>query len=84
MSFALLSAPRINISEQYDLSKLANLTLALSRLPDARNETRRTIRLSFDYKTSEIGPGDVFEVDEERYRLICHNLRRILVVPCMV
>ncbi|KAG2164729.1 hypothetical protein VTO58DRAFT_103270 [Aureobasidium pullulans] len=64
MSLALSSAPRINISEQYDLSKLANLTLALSRLPDARNETRRTIRLSFDYKNSEIGPGEVVVVDE--------------------
>ncbi|THW07834.1 hypothetical protein D6D24_09488 [Aureobasidium pullulans] len=53
-----------NLSEQHDLSKLANLTLALSRLPDARNETRRTIQLSFDYKTSEIGPGDIFVVGE--------------------
>ncbi|KEQ85611.1 hypothetical protein M438DRAFT_295355 [Aureobasidium pullulans EXF-150] len=53
-----------NLSEQHDLSKLANLTLALSRLPDARNETRRTIQLSFDYKSSEIGPGDIFVVGE--------------------
>ncbi|THX70569.1 hypothetical protein D6D05_08572 [Aureobasidium pullulans] len=53
-----------NLSEGHDLSKLANLTLALSRLPDARNETRRTIQLSFDYKSSEIGPGEVVAVDE--------------------
>lgn len=53
-----------NLSEQHDLSKLANLTLALSRLPDARNETRRTIQLSFDHKNSEIGPGDVIAVGE--------------------
>lgn len=53
-----------NLSEQHDLSKLANLTLALSRLPDARNETRRTFQLSFDYKTSEIGPGDISVVGE--------------------
>ncbi|THZ84879.1 hypothetical protein D6C88_05688 [Aureobasidium pullulans] len=53
-----------NLSEQHDLYKLVNLTLALSRLPDARNETRRTIQLSFDYKSSEIGPGDIFVVGE--------------------
>ncbi|THY34432.1 hypothetical protein D6D01_01926 [Aureobasidium pullulans] len=53
-----------NLSEQHDLSELANLTLALSRLPDARNETRRTIQLSFDYKSSEIGPGEVVVVHE--------------------
>ncbi|THZ11387.1 hypothetical protein D6C91_09344, partial [Aureobasidium pullulans] len=51
-----------NLSEQHDLSKLANLTFALSRLPDARNETRRTIQLSLDYRNSEIGPGDVIVV----------------------
>ncbi|THX47807.1 hypothetical protein D6D06_09434 [Aureobasidium pullulans] len=53
-----------NLSDEHDLSKLANLTLALSRLPDARNETRRTIQLFFDYKSSEIGPGEVVAVDE--------------------
>lgn len=53
-----------NLSDEHDLSKLANLTLALSRLPDARNETRTTIQLSFDYKSSEIGPGEVVAVDE--------------------
>ncbi|THW82988.1 hypothetical protein D6D15_09887 [Aureobasidium pullulans] len=53
-----------NLSEQHDLYKLANLTLALSRLPDARNPTRTTIQLSFDYKSSEIGPGDIFMVGE--------------------
>ncbi|THW72862.1 hypothetical protein D6D17_10678, partial [Aureobasidium pullulans] len=53
-----------DLSDEHDLSKLANLTLALSRLPDARNETRRTIQLSFDYKSSEIGPGDIFVVGE--------------------
>ncbi|THV64062.1 hypothetical protein D6D29_10704 [Aureobasidium pullulans] len=67
-----------NLSEQHDLSKLANLTLALSRLPDARNETRRTIQLSFDHKNSEIGPGDIFVVGEGK---IWADLPQFAVLP---
>jgi hypothetical protein len=52
-----------NLSEARDLEKLANLGLALSRLPEIRNESSETLCLHFDLKDYEITPGQVIKVE---------------------
>jgi hypothetical protein len=52
------------LSEARDLEKLATLVLALSQLPDIRNESSETLDLNFNLNTSEISPGQVIKVDD--------------------
>jgi hypothetical protein len=52
------------LSEANDLGKLANLVLTLSRLPDIRNESSKTLYLSFNLENYEVAPGQVFKVDD--------------------
>lgn len=52
------------LSEPRDLEKLANLTLALSRLPDMQNESHGMLRLYFNLKYYDIAPGQVIEFDD--------------------
>ncbi|CAD0096190.1 unnamed protein product, partial [Aureobasidium vineae] len=51
------------LSDQRDLFKLADLVLALSRLPDVRNESNETLRLYHEPKTYTIAPQEVITVD---------------------
>jgi hypothetical protein len=53
-----------HISEARDLEKLANLVLALSRLPDIRNKSSETLHIHFNLKDHEIAPGQVIKVDD--------------------
>jgi hypothetical protein len=53
-----------HLSEARDLEKVANLLLALSRLPDVRNESSHTLYLSFNLKDYEIPPGQVIKVED--------------------
>jgi hypothetical protein len=53
-----------HLSETRDLEKVANLLLALSRLPDVRNESPHTLHLSFNLKDYEISPGQVIKVED--------------------
>ncbi|KAI4853563.1 hypothetical protein E4T44_00758 [Aureobasidium sp. EXF-8845] len=53
-----------HLSETRDLEKVANLLLALSRLPDVRNESSHTLHLSFNLKDYEIPPGQAIKVDD--------------------
>lgn len=52
------------LSETGDLEKLANLVLALSRLPDVRNESPETLHLYFNLKAYDIAPGQALKVDD--------------------
>ncbi|KAI4722810.1 hypothetical protein E4T48_01004 [Aureobasidium sp. EXF-10727] len=54
------------LSEQRDLFRLAELILALSQLPDARNERSETIRLYLEPKSYNIAPGEVIKIDNAR------------------
>jgi hypothetical protein len=62
---SIISAAQ-ELSEAHDLDKLANLVLALSQLPDIRNESSETLHLNFNLNTYEIAPGQVFKVDDEK------------------
>jgi hypothetical protein len=53
-----------HLSETRDLEKVANLLLALSRLPDVRNESSHTLHLSFNLNDYEISPGQVIKVED--------------------
>ena len=52
------------LSESCDLKKLASLVLALSRLPDVRNENPEMLRLYFNLKAYDIASGQVIEFEE--------------------
>ncbi|KAG9587057.1 hypothetical protein KCU77_g6043, partial [Aureobasidium melanogenum] len=51
------------LSEEDDLHKLADLVLALSRLGDVRNNSNKTLHLSFADKKYGIEPDQVLEID---------------------
>jgi hypothetical protein len=52
------------LSEACDLEKLATLVLALSQLPDVRNESSETLHLDLNSKSHNIAPGQVIESDD--------------------
>jgi hypothetical protein len=52
------------LSDARDLGKLANLVLALPQLPDIRNESSKTLYLSFNLKAYEISLDQVITVDD--------------------
>ncbi|CAD0108368.1 unnamed protein product [Aureobasidium uvarum] len=52
------------LSEQRDLSKLAGLVSALSRLPDDRNDSNKTLHLYLELESYDIAPQEVIEVDD--------------------
>ncbi|KAI5206791.1 hypothetical protein E4T39_02294 [Aureobasidium subglaciale] len=64
---SVLVSSGLNLSDEHDLGKVANLVLALSRLPDMRNGSTETLHLSFNHKTSIIGPGEVIQVDGGKF-----------------
>jgi hypothetical protein len=52
------------LPEARDLENLASLVLALSRLPDVRNESSETLHLGFNFNSHNIAPGQVIEFDD--------------------
>jgi len=52
------------LSETRDLGNLANLVLALSKLPDVRNESSERLHLDLNLKTYEIAPGEAIEFED--------------------
>lgn len=61
--FTIIGAAQ-ELSETRDLEKLANLVLALSRLPDVRNESSGILHLHFNLKDFDIAPGQAIEFEE--------------------
>ncbi|KAI5256262.1 hypothetical protein E4T42_01588 [Aureobasidium subglaciale] len=60
---SIIVSSALKLSDEQDLGKLARLVLALSRLPDVRNESTETLHLSFNHKTLIVGSGRVIEVN---------------------
>jgi hypothetical protein len=60
---SIISAAQ-QLSEAHDLGTLTNLVLALSRLPNARNESSKTLHLNSNLNTYGIAPGQAIKVDD--------------------